>query len=321
MKKIEIPYHVHQYEVFIRRLKPGPLRDDLTSLYKRAMAGFRGEQSLDYPLSYLPNEEFSIFHNLRLFDGLHHFQIDFLVLCSRFALILEVKNIIGKLTFDTDLNQLIRELDDATDVYDDPILQAEYLKMQLGEWLDRHFGISVPIVDLVVIASSAQLQVTDLKSDKIKKIVRRAKLKAELLQLNEQFTKEHLSPETMKKVADQLLANHHPRVIKKFTTRLKPDDLIQGVQCPDCGAFSMMRKARTWYCHSCDRTSKNAHIEALYDYLHIYGPKITNKKCREFLKFNAESTVKKLLHTFSERYEGGTKSRTYFLSKRLLKTR
>lgn len=318
MKKIEIPYHVHQYEVFIRRLKPGPLRDDLTSLYKRAMAGFRGEQSLDYPLSYLPNEEFSIFHNLRLFDGLHHFQIDFLVLCSRFALILEVKNIIGKLTFDTDLNQLIRELDDATDVYDDPILQAEYLKMQLYEWLDRHFGISVPIVDRVVIASSAQLQVTDLKSDKIKKIVRRAKLKAELLQLNEQFAKDYLSPETMKKIADQLLANHHPRVIKKFTTRLKPDDLIKGVQCPGCSAIPTIKQKQKWKCMSCGHLSRAANITALRDYYLMYGPAITNKKCRDFLLLKSELTARRLLHTVCDYFEGENKARTYYLSRNLL---
>jgi len=86
-KPIQIPYHVLQYEALTRRMKAGSTRDHVLSLYKRAFAGWHGEQSMDDPLSYLPDKEFRIFHNLRLSDYVHVFQIDFLVLCDRFALI------------------------------------------------------------------------------------------------------------------------------------------------------------------------------------------------------------------------------------------
>nr|WP_290443458.1 nuclease-related domain-containing protein [Sporolactobacillus kofuensis] len=281
------------------------------------MAGFRGEQSLDYPLSYLPKDDFFIFHDLRLFDGHHHFQIDFLILCSRFALILEVKNIIGKLTFDTDLNQLIREVDDSTDVFDDPILQAENLNMQLLDWLERYYGISIPIVDRVVIASSAQLQVTDLKNDRIKKIVRRAKLKAELLQVNQQFSKDYVSYESLKKVADALLANHQTRVIKKFTTKLKPNDIIKGVQCPNCDTVPILKMKQKWVCN-CGHASRNTHLAALRDYFLIYGPEITNQKCRDFLLLKSELTARRLLHTLCDYFEGKNKARIYYLSRDIL---
>ncbi|MFD2693304.1 nuclease-related domain-containing protein [Sporolactobacillus shoreicorticis] len=46
---------------------------------------------MDYALSHLPDKDFHIFHNLRLYDHVDYFQIDFLVLCDRYALILEVK--------------------------------------------------------------------------------------------------------------------------------------------------------------------------------------------------------------------------------------
>ncbi|WP_367888742.1 nuclease-related domain-containing protein [Alteribacillus bidgolensis] len=54
-------------------------------------AGYKGEQSIDYPLTFLPSNKFYIRHGLRLFDGSHYFQIDTLILSWDFFLILEVK--------------------------------------------------------------------------------------------------------------------------------------------------------------------------------------------------------------------------------------
>jgi hypothetical protein len=156
IKPIQIPYHISQYEALTWRMKAGGTRDYVLSNYKRLVAGYRGEQSMDYALSYLPGNDLRIFHNLRLYDHVHYFQIDFLVLCDRFALILEVKNILGKLIFDTEMRQLIRELDDDIDIFDDPITQAEYLTDSLDQWLNER-GWSLPIINRVVIASAAQI--------------------------------------------------------------------------------------------------------------------------------------------------------------------
>lgn len=73
LKPIELPYHVRQYETFVRRFGNGAAHAVAESLYKRAMAGFRGERSLTYPLRYLAEDQFSIFHNLRLSDSLYFF--------------------------------------------------------------------------------------------------------------------------------------------------------------------------------------------------------------------------------------------------------
>lgn len=70
------------------------------------MAGYRGEQSLDYYLGFLTN--YFILHDLRLPDRDHHFQLDTLLISPYFILILEVKNISGTLIFDDHFKQLIR---------------------------------------------------------------------------------------------------------------------------------------------------------------------------------------------------------------------
>ncbi|WP_205173528.1 nuclease-related domain-containing protein [Bacillus pakistanensis] len=49
-------------------------------------------------------------HDLRLFDGQHHFQIDTLIITSKVIFIIEVKNISGTVIFDSAYNQLISEL-------------------------------------------------------------------------------------------------------------------------------------------------------------------------------------------------------------------
>ena len=61
------------------------------------MAGYKGEQAIEYPLSFLSETKYSILHDIRLFDQKHYFQIDALIVSSCFLLFLEIKNIIGTL--------------------------------------------------------------------------------------------------------------------------------------------------------------------------------------------------------------------------------
>jgi Nuclease-related domain. len=316
LKKIQIPYHVQQYEVFSRRLAPPLIRADFESRYKRGMAGYRGEQSMEYPLSYLPEKEFLIFHNLRLFDGHHHFQIDFLILCSRFCTILEVKNIAGTLTFDTDFLQLVREQNQITDIFDDPISQVENLTNHLEEWLPVS---SLPLMNRVVIASSAHIQATDTKNRLLRRIIRRANIKKEMAVLNKKYVQDHLDSGQLQRITARLLANHQPRIVDLFAiSSVSRNDILKGVHCPDCGARPMIRRNRSWHCDDCGHKSAKAHLAALLDYYLIFGREITNRQCREFLLIDSATSAKKLLQSVSSHYMGEKRKRVYYLSFRSL---
>ena len=76
------------------------------------MAGYRGEQSASSILEVLPENEYFIFHDIRLQGKPHPFQMDLLILSSSFFLILEVKNMAGELYFDDDFKQIIRTLNE-----------------------------------------------------------------------------------------------------------------------------------------------------------------------------------------------------------------
>lgn len=70
----------------------------------------------------MPDDEYFILHDLRLWDGKHFFQIDVLILHAKYALILELKNIIGELYLDTDLHQMIRIKEEEKEAFPDPII-------------------------------------------------------------------------------------------------------------------------------------------------------------------------------------------------------
>ncbi|MED1098241.1 MULTISPECIES: nuclease-related domain-containing protein [Bacillus] len=76
----------------------------ITEELKKRTAGYRGETALDFPLSFIAEKDYFIFHDLRLQDSSRYFQMDTLVLSQKFALILEVKNIAGSLYFDPTFN-------------------------------------------------------------------------------------------------------------------------------------------------------------------------------------------------------------------------
>ncbi|MGI8387598.1 nuclease-related domain-containing protein [Robertmurraya sp. P23] len=91
----------------------------LADLTKRK-AGYYGERSLCYYFHQLPLTSF-LFHNLRLEQHESIFEMDVLILFPTFALIIETKNIIGEIHFDSQFGQLIRTWNDKKEAFPDPI--------------------------------------------------------------------------------------------------------------------------------------------------------------------------------------------------------
>lgn len=58
-----------------------------------------------------------------------------------------------------------------------------------------------------------------------------------------------------------------------------------------CSAFTMERKSKKWICRSLD-ISLDAHISALYDYLYLVKPTITNSVFRNFVQLQSPSSAK-----------------------------
>jgi Nuclease-related domain len=139
VKKRERPVLIDQLEALLRRLpNEHPKRRQILEEYNKVMRGYRGELSLNYPLSFLLEDQYYILHDVRLFDGIHYFQMDTLIASKKFFLIIEVKNIAGTLTFNTEFPQIIRSTEEKEEAFPDPVNQVIRHRLQLENWLERN---------------------------------------------------------------------------------------------------------------------------------------------------------------------------------------
>ncbi|MFJ7407793.1 MULTISPECIES: hypothetical protein [unclassified Lysinibacillus] len=96
--------------------------------------------------------------------------------------------------------------------------------------------------------------------------------------------------------------------------QIDPNVLQRGVFCENCGHFGMKKQKRSWFCHSCQHQSTDAHVQALKDYYMLVGDTITNRDCREFLKIDSEYIAKRLLQKSLQTWRNAGKYTKYKLS-------
>jgi hypothetical protein len=279
-------------------------------------AGYRGELTSDYYLNELPEKDYYIFHDLRYPTGQTHFQIDSLILTRYFALHLEIKNISGSVSFSENFSQIIQRKNDIEKGYQDPIAQAprhqRNLKSLMASW-----GITgLPLVSLVVFSKpSTILQAGSNRSQLSQKVC----FAFELLERIESFEKiyrdEKIGPEEIKKLCQNLLKYDTPKCYDplEFYT-ISPSQVITGVMCPDCFTLGMVRKNGSWFCSKCSCKSKDAHVQAIYDYFLLIDSKISNRICCEFLHLSSPFIANYLLSTMNLSHFGSNKGRFYFLT-------
>ena len=143
-------------EALVQRL---PISNSKYTLYcehlRRLQAGFAGEQfvdakwlELDLPF---PHYFLHDFQTMNDFGSTH--QMDTVFLCPHFLLILEIKNITGKLSYDASFAQLTRTTtDDTVEGMTDPFLQLERHVVWMKKLLQKE-RIDLPVLHAVVLAT------------------------------------------------------------------------------------------------------------------------------------------------------------------------
>ncbi|MBJ8105603.1 MULTISPECIES: nuclease-related domain-containing protein [Bacillus cereus group] len=314
VKERKMPVYLLQLDALLRRLPiHHPKRNMVAENLAKFMASYKGEQAIEYPLSFLSETEYSILHDIRLFDQKHYFQIDTLIVSSRFLLFLEIKNIIGTLIFDAKFNQLIRIADGTSEEgFPDPILQLKRQEMQLRKWLSLHGLYNIPMESLVVISSPRTIIKT---SDEIlpSKIIHGANLPNRIKQIENQYKEEAIG--NTKGLINQIMNENFPQrqnILAQY--KIKKEELLRGVQCEECFTMAMLEEKQGWRCSNCNSTSKHAHLRALQDYTLLIDMITTNSKLRDFLNMQSSSAVKRLLQTMNIPYTGENKGRIYDLT-------
>jgi hypothetical protein len=99
IKERDFPLFVQILQALLRRLPSNhPKVPLIQENLAKSIAGFKSEQAIDYPLSFLPTKSFYIFHDLRLKTKSHYFQLDSIIVTLNYVLILEVTNLLANRT-------------------------------------------------------------------------------------------------------------------------------------------------------------------------------------------------------------------------------
>lgn len=161
VKPRKIPDIVLEIDAILNRLAFfHPKRPWLEEDRKSYLTGYRGELQVDYHLELIDNDNMLIFADLRLIHQNQAFQMDTLIICPYFILIIESKNIAGTLTFEKDSTQMIRELDGKKQGFKNPLVQVARQKEQLMGWLKKRKIPLIPVEDLVGIADRRTVIIT-----------------------------------------------------------------------------------------------------------------------------------------------------------------
>lgn len=318
VKARKYPKYLKQLEALQRRLfLSHPKYERIKENYAKRTAGYKGEQSIDYSLSFLDDQKYHILHDVRLFDGTHYFQIDTLILSRQYILILEVKNISGTLFFDTDFNQLIRIQDDKREAFPDPLLQMKRQSIQLRKWLrlSTFRNKDIPIESLVILSSSRTIIETSPHNQLIyNKVIHCAKLPFTVSLLEKSYKVNFLTDKQLFQLSHQVIDQHIPLqsdILTQF--KISKEDLIKGVICSNCHWYPLQLKKGKWSCTKCHFISKDAHLPALDDYFLLIDSTITNKQIRDFLLVPTTKLANRILTSSNLHSKGINKGRMYFL--------
>ncbi|WP_164669869.1 nuclease-related domain-containing protein [Virgibacillus doumboii] len=312
-KPIAIPNHILQALALNSRIpdthrNKHSINQNAANLY----SGFKGEKSLNYNLSFLPEDDFLIFHYLRIPDDKGHFQLDFLLLSIYFFLIIEVKNIYDHVNFD-EMGQTYRGSGEKVEIFKNPVDQVNLQHRRLLSWLRKYNFPAIPI-EKIVVFSQDKTYLKNLANDKVISdiVMHRDKVLPKIdLYMNKHKSVCCLDNQLLE-LSYQLLKQHNPEEydgIKKFD--ITTDDLIKGVICPGCGSIPMIWQSGKWLCAGCGFKSKTAHQPTLTDYALLAGEYINNREARDFLKLDSDYIIKRILRQEQFEHFGETSGRKY----------
>lgn len=318
LKELTLPQRLVLLEALQRWLKPGhSAHQDIKRDLAKRRAGYWSELVLSNFTKYLPDDH-TIFHDLQLKHNDFHFQIDTLILTQNYLLVIEAKNIIGTLIFDSIFNQLIRVSDDGKEeVFENPHVQAKRIRSLLRGLLAKHGFGRMPIEYLIFFGSTTK---TILKNgpgehSDSKKVCKGRDVFNKIEAIEQQFSRSRIDRGMGEKLGQLLLRLHNPESINILEEyKLTIGDLRSGIRCPnpDCIHAPMQYKRGCWICSACQTISKDAHIEALKDFFLIIKPSISNSEFCSFVQLPSNNIAQKILGSLHLPTTGKTRNRLYY---------
>lgn len=293
----------------------GQIYEQLYDLYRREKSGNIGESSLRYYLTLANIKDCLILYGLRLREPNGYFQIDTIVLTKSVCFIIEVKNMIGSISFNN-AEQMIRVYQGTTDAFPNPMVQARVQVKHLEFLIKSIQDDAIPIHPIVAFTHPNAILNGEVDED----IVVSQHLPDRINAVYQSYPKRSISLNRLRNLANQLKNKHEPRQVNVMDTyQINPNHIRNGVWCPSCKNKIMDRRHGIWYCSSCELKDKSAHLQALKDYALLFGGEISSKQAKDFLKLDSIHTARRLLLSDGRIETGGNRNGTYYKLYSLLK--
>ncbi|WP_033543078.1 nuclease-related domain-containing protein [Planococcus sp. CAU13] len=290
-------------------------RNYLEGELHRIAAGIRGEDRMRKRFTeFQPKEEFHVLWDIGLAIGSWKTQFDGIVLTGRGAIIIDSKNISGKLHFDEKTGEFYRFNDsDVKKVFDDPRIQLNKNIRFLNDWFKLK-KIELRVSVLIVFTPKNCEFIVRPKSKHICKVYQMPEYLFQILKAFPLVA----DPPKLLKVKKQIIAAHvpYPRtpICGKYYTEVR--DVRNGVQCPECRVYGMIRIKKSWQCPRCRHRDRQAHRFALREYFSLVDSHITNQAFREWSGVSSSSVAKRLLAQFDLDTSGESKAWKYSLKEK-----
>lgn len=282
----------------LARLHPtSPTFKEITDQLYRIRAGYAGEVKVDKYLEAIDfPEPVHIFTDLQLpINPKFAIQIDTLILTPAFALILEIKNIAGTLTYISNPPHFECTYEDKKSVVIDcPIMQVNNNRTALDQWFQNK-GFPVQSTGMIVMASSKTLvknappEMPIMYGKHLPYYFRTKEIGQPIL-TNRQYNSlvEKLSQE-------QKLFNPYP-LIERYN--IDPSFIHKGILCNICNGKLHRSNHKVWTCPACEQEAEQPFVDGLRDWFLLMKRTISNEECREFLllkdKYAANYVLKKM---------------------------
>ena len=290
-------------------------RNYLEGKLHRTVAGIRGEERMQQRfVEFQPDEEVHALWDIGLAIGSWKTQFDGIVLTKRGAIVIDSKNISGKLHFDDKTGEFYRfDNNDVKEVFDDPRIQLNKNIRFLSKWLARK-KIHLPVSGLIVFTAKSCEFIARPKGKHLCKVYQMPEY---LFQILKAFPLE-AEPLNLPKLKKQILSAHvpYPRTPLSEKHFIKVSEIRTGVQCQTCKTYGMKRIKKSWQCPACGCRDRQAHHAALREYFSLIDEQITNQAFREWCGLESRSVATRLLAQFDFEIAGESKARKYSLKKR-----
>lgn len=311
MKECKKSLRMQKFEALLRCVEDNHWqRYEIAAEYNNWLTGFRGEESVMFHLDLVSNSDYRIYHDIRLPLGKYFFQIDIVLICTRYILVIEVKNRAKDWYFAKLLNQVTIDGKRTKN----PILQAKAQSIKLKRWLAENHFTDLPIIYLFVNSNERSKIHIDYDHKYSRSVCNSEQLLEKIEQIEKQNPTDTIDEKELRKINRLLLTKNtpdNPDLLQHF--KLSSQDLMTGVRCmtQKCKSATMRYHAGIWTCPVCKTKSKIAHHQTIQDYFLLVKTSITNGEARKLLHIKSRKIIHHLLSTMNLPCTGKFRYRAY----------